>query len=93
VNRAAARRELHKYLDAFRGRGYQALIQDLGNARLVTVTGEDGRSYEIEVQIRWESRPGGDVRVVGLIDDKQLGSAMFPVTEDFIVTSDGQVLE
>jgi hypothetical protein len=93
MNGAAARRELHKYLNAFRRRGYKALIQDLGNRKLVTVTGEDGRYYEIAVEIRWEGRPGDDIRVVGLIDDRQLGSAMFPITEDFIVTSDGQVVE
>jgi hypothetical protein len=93
VNRDAARRELRKYLDEFRTRGYQALVQDLGRGQVATVTGEDGQSYAIAVEIRWEGPPGGDLRVVGLIDDKQLGSAMFPVTEDFIVTPDGQVLE
>jgi hypothetical protein len=93
MNRAAARRELRKYLDVLRRQDYQSLIQDLGKPQIVTVTGDDGRRYEIEVQIRWEGRPGRDVRVVGLIDDKQLGSAILPVTEDFIVTPDGQVLE
>lgn len=92
MNRAAARRELHKYLNGFKSRGYEA-IQDVGSSQLITVNGEDGQSYQIEVRIRWEGRPGGDVRVVGAIDDKQLGSAMLPVTEDFIITSDGQVVE
>jgi len=93
MNREVARKELHRYLDKFRTRSYEELTQLLDEPQRGTVAGENGTSYEIEVQIRWEKNPGGDVRVVGLIDDKRLASAVFPVSEDFIVTREGEVLE
>ena len=93
MNREIARKELHRHLEKFRSRSYGELTLLLDEPQRDTVAGEDGTSYEIEVQIRWEKTPGGDVRVVGLVDDKRLASAVFPVSEDFIVTPEGEVLD
>jgi|RhiMetdeSRZDD1v2_1073273.scaffolds.fasta_scaffold77083_1 hypothetical protein len=93
MNREIARKELHTYLEKFRARSYKELTQLLDEPQRDTVVGEDGTAYEIEVQIRWEKAPGGDVRVVGLIDDKRLVSAILPVSRDFIVTPEGEVLD
>ena len=46
-------------------------------------TGSSGKWYQIKIQAFWDGKPGGDIRVVGSVDDG--GWRTFcPFTESFI---------
>ena len=74
------REELTKY----RSRPYAELSRLVGE-RIPTlvVKGPTGAQYQLVVQVHWDGKPGGDIRVVGLIDDGGL-RAFVPWSEDFI---------
>jgi len=48
------------------------------------VHGASGTTYQVEVEILWDGPAGGDLRIVGSIDDGGLG-AMMPLTADVLV--------
>ena len=52
------------------------------------MVGPSGTEYQIEIQIRWDHKPHGAVRVMGTIDDGTFRGAFRPVCEDLIVTPD-----
>lgn len=45
--------------------------------------GATGRKYQIEIQVFWDDQPGGDVRILGAIDEGGL-RAFFPLTDTFL---------
>ena len=47
-----------------------------------------GREYQTEVNVLWDDRPGGNIRVIGSIDDGGL-RAFAPLTDSFIKAPDG----
>jgi hypothetical protein len=55
-----------------------------------TATGPSGTSYQIELQVHWDDRPGGAIRVIGSIDDSGW-RAFVPLTQDFIVAPDNSI--
>lgn len=84
MDRKAALKVLSRHLEGYRTLSYEQLTQLVGKA---PETGEDG-SFQLEIQVLWDSTPGGDVRVVGSVDDGGL-RALFPLTDGFIVNSQG----
>jgi len=44
--------------------------------------------YQIEIQVFWDSWPGGNVRVMGAVDDGGW-RAFIPVSRGFIMAPDG----
>jgi hypothetical protein len=44
--------------------------------------------YQLEFSVVWDGRPGGDVHVLGAIDDGRW-RAFVPLTRDFIKAADG----
>ena len=74
------RQELMKY----RRRPYVELCR-LAETRLPTVVikGESGTEYQVVIQVHWDGKRGGDIRVIGLIDDGGW-RAFVPLAEDFI---------
>lgn len=81
------RRELMKY----RSRPYAELCR-LVETSLPTlvVKGASGAEYQLVVQVHWDGKPGGAIRVMGLIDDGGW-RAFVPVAEDFITGPDDDV--
>jgi hypothetical protein len=69
--------------------GYGELQGLIGEPQTVAVSGESGAEYQIEVEVFWDSEPGGLLRVLGSIDDGTLRAAFRPVCEDFLVGRDG----
>ena len=65
-----------------------AFIESQGNS--FEVTAPSGVQYYGEVQAFWDSRRGGDVRVLGSIDDgKSLWHTFVPLCDSFIMAPDG----
>jgi hypothetical protein len=84
--------EAHSVLVAelarYRMESYQALQRLLGTQDAYEVAAPSGAEYQIEIQAFWDGKQGGDLRVVGAVDD---GSwrALKPLSDDFIMTPTG----
>jgi hypothetical protein len=79
---------LGAWLKELRRRPYRDLVLRMGDSQTKEVTGEDGKQYQLEVQVFWDSRKGGDVRVIISGDDGG-GRAFRPLTSDFVMAPDG----
>lgn len=90
MNRDVARTLLTREMQKLARRPYHELRQQAIDKHIdvLTVAHEDVE-YQIEVEIRWDSEPEDDVRVIGGIDDGSLLSSLRPLCEDFIVKPDG----
>ena len=87
------KREAHEllasHLAGYRERSYAELIAlERAGPTTVEVAGPSGTCYQIEVQVVWDGARGGDVRVLGAIDDGGW-RAFMPLTDDFIMAPDG----
>jgi hypothetical protein len=60
-----------------------------GKSETPLVKGQSGSEYCIELEVRWEDKPGGAIRVLGSIDDGGWAS-IIPLSADFIVYPNGQ---
>ena len=67
---------------------YSELVNLIGKIETKCIAGEDGRSYQLEIQAFWDGRKGGDVRVIVAADDGGW-RAFKPLTGDFIMSPDG----
>jgi hypothetical protein len=79
---------LRGHLDGYRQRAYSELIGLRGRPQTAELRGASGSSYQVEVEVHWDDKPGGAVRVLASIDDGGLRS-LRPITQDFILAPDG----
>lgn len=89
MDKEEARAILGKRLEEYRRRSYAELQSLLDAPERCEVTGDSGVWYQLEFQAVWDDKPGGDLRVMGAIDDGGL-RAFFPLQEDFILTPHGR---
>ena len=88
MDNSEARTLLRIHLDAYRHRKYEELVMLLGKPEVIQLQGASGATYQVEVEVHWDDRPGGAVRVLGSIDDG--GWRAFKLLcDDFIVAPDG----
>ena len=89
MNKLEAKALLAKELEGWRQRPYVDLASLVGGDPVTgEVIGEKGEFYQFEIQVFWDRNPGGDIRVLGAIDDGGI-RAFFPLCDDFILASDG----
>lgn len=90
MDKTEAARILSDHLLEYRKRSFAELAQLAAEKHLgcFSVTGQSGANYQIEILCRWDSRPGGVIRVLGSIDDGGW-RAFIPVTDDFLVPPSG----
>mgnify|MGYP001814266335 FL=1 len=93
MNREEALSLLDAHLDRYRELSYAELSAKIGDEEFPEVVGASGAEYQMEIQIRWDHKPGGDVRVMGTIDDGTFRGAFKPVCSDIIVRSDEHDLD
>jgi hypothetical protein len=79
---------LREHLDGYRQRAYSELIGLRGRPQTAELRGASGSRYQVEVEVQWDGKPGGALRVLGSIDDGGLRS-LRPITQDFILAPDG----
>ena len=79
---------LNANLDQYRQMSYAELSAKIGHEEFPEVVGLSGTEYQIEIQIRWDNKPGGDIRVMGTIDDGTFRGAFKPVCSDLIMRPD-----
>jgi hypothetical protein len=89
MDKQEARTIVIQELEAYRAKEYSVLAGMI-DAEPITYdkTGPFGVEYQIEIMALWDGKEGGDVRVMGNIDDRGW-SAYSPLTEGFIKASDG----
>ena len=91
VDQSEARSILREYVLCNRSRAYEELRSLIDAPETRDVTGPSGAVYQIETQILWDDRPGGNLRVLVSIDDRGL-RAIAPLTDDFIISSSGAII-
>ena len=78
---------LNAKLDDYRRMTYAELVSKIGSNQVIEVVGPSGAEYQIEIQVFWDHKPNGDIRVLGAIDDGGL-RAFIPLCSDLIVKPD-----
>lgn len=71
---------------------YSELIKLIGNPETKQVVGEDGNSYQLEIEAIWDITRDEDVRVIVSADDGGW-RALKPLTQDFIMRPDGSYVD
>ena len=71
---------------------YSELINRIGIPETKQVIGEDGHSYQLEIEAIWDISSDEDVRVIVSVDDGGW-RALKPLTEDFVMRPDGSYVD
>jgi hypothetical protein len=87
MDKQEAKRILEDELAKYRPLGYAALQRLLSEQDNLEIKGASGAQYQIEIIAVWDSREGGDLRVLGSIDDGGL-RAFVPLSSDLIIRPD-----
>ena len=89
MDKQEARSLLTDHLGLYRTRSYADLVAMIGQDDCVEIAGPSGERYQIEYGMIWDSKPGGNIRVMLSIDDGTFRAAFSPLTADFIMAPDG----
>ena len=75
---------LNAKLDDYRKMPYTELVSNIDSNQVIEIVGLSGVEYQIEIQVMWDHKPNGDIRVMGAIDDgglRAVGPAVVAVLE------------
>jgi hypothetical protein len=88
MNRVEALSVLQSQLQPWRERSWTQLREEVGQSHRFEVMAESGTWYQGDVQVFWDDKPDGAIRVMASIDDGGW-RAFVPLTADFILAPDG----
>ena len=88
MNKIEALQLLQARLRPWRERPWSELRNDVGPSRCFEACGESGTTYQGEIQVFWDDKPDGAIRVMGSINDGGW-RAFVPLTDAFILAPDG----
>jgi hypothetical protein len=89
MNNQEASELLERELALFRTRSYADLAKYIPATSFeFERSGPSGARYQVEIQFVWDGRPGGNVLVMGSIDDGGW-RAFVPLCRSFIKAADG----
>ena len=71
---------------------YSELIKMIGTPEAKQVLGEDGISYQVEIEAFWDIARAEDVRVIVSVDDGGW-RALVPLTQTFVMRPDGSFVD
>jgi hypothetical protein len=91
MDRAEAKSILAKALTRFAARPYDELVASIRHTEVENVVGDSGAEYQIEIDVFWDSKPDGNLRIVASIDDGGW-RAFVPLTDSVIMKPDGTLL-
>ena len=89
MDKQEARSLLTEQLGTHRARPYADLMAMIGEVECIEITGPTGQYYQIEFNVFWDNKPGGNIRVAAAIDDGTFRAAFSPLCDDFIKAPDG----
>ena len=88
VDKQIAASLIAEELRKLRTLSYRDLVAGIGKCEHKEVAGADGKTYQLEIEVFWDSRKKhGDVRVMVAADDGGC-SAFKPLTDSFIIAPD-----
>jgi hypothetical protein len=70
---------------------YADLSALIGKVETKELVGEDGTTYQLEIEAFWDSKKGADIRLIVAADDGGW-RAFKPLTGDFIMRPDGSLV-
>jgi hypothetical protein len=70
---------------------YQDLLKHIEKTSSTQLNGPDGKQYQIETQVFWDTMRSGNLRVMVSVDDGGL-SSLKPLCGDFIISPDGSFI-
>jgi hypothetical protein len=88
MKQTIARQLLKDELANLKTRSYSFFSQSVNRTTHKKIIGQDGAHYQIEIEVFWDNRRGGDIRVIGSVDDGHSRAAA-PLTEGFVITPAG----
>lgn len=90
MDKALALAILGKELATFREKSYSELVLMIDREPTLSVerSAPSGALYYVEMQVFWDDKPGGDIRVMGSIDDGGL-RAFVPLIVSFVMGPSG----
>jgi hypothetical protein len=88
MNKEVAHALIVAELRTLRQLPYSGLIKLVRKPESKHVVGEDGSSYQLEIEAIWDTARGKDLRVIVAADDGGW-RAFKPLTGDFIMRPDG----
>ena len=89
INKAEAFDVLREELKNWRVRSYEQLAADVGGETFSRqAQGPSGTPYQLTVQVFWDTKPHGNIRVLGCVDDGGW-RAFLPLSDSFIVAPNG----
>jgi hypothetical protein len=86
-----ARAIIEDKLKKLRKFSYGELVELVGEVSCDRTDGPDGAEYQVETEARWDSKTGGDVRVIVAVDGAGV-STFRPLTDTFIMSADGSFI-
>jgi hypothetical protein len=60
---------LLRTLVEYRRCSYDELRTMIGESKQTEIVGASGTQYQLDVEVVWDARPAGDIRIVASIDD------------------------
>jgi hypothetical protein len=67
---------------------YSELVKLVGAPEFKEVVGEDGSTYQVEIEAIWDIAGEDDIRIIVSVDDGGW-RAVKPLTQDFVMHPDG----
>jgi hypothetical protein len=89
MNEQVAYAVIDSELKRLRKSPHPELTALVGKPEVKQVIAEDGKSYQLEIQAAWDSKKGGDLRVIVSADDRGW-RAFKPLTCAFVMRPDGK---
>jgi hypothetical protein len=86
-----ARKLLKEELESLKTRPFSFFAQSVNRTTHKKIIGQDGAHYQIEIEVFWDNRRGGDIRVIGSVDDGHSRAAA-PLKEDFVISPSGTLV-
>lgn len=89
MNKAEASAIADEWIGRLRDVPYASLAERVDLQPVTEAVKRNGVVYQVQVVHRWDSQPGGNVRVIVAVDDGGI-RAFVPFTSDFIKSPSGQ---
>jgi len=92
MDEAEAQRILDEALRAYQRSSYNELTKLVGQKVHENRVSPTGATYQMDVEVFWDDKRKGTIRVLGAIDDASLRYAILPLSQDFIMAPDGSLV-
>jgi hypothetical protein len=91
MNKDEPKAILSDQLKSFTTHSYSELTAFIDKPVGVEIAGLSGAKYQIEINVFFDSKPGGDLRIIGSIDDGGWRAAI-PLCDSLIMKPDGNLV-